>query len=110
MTGPTGGKRRQLTPQEKWQVFLEVTSREITQADAARKWAVDVSTIIKIRKTARDASLAAFASAQPGRPRSAQEREIDLLKADNARLADALKELAIELTLARGKARWVSTP
>src|SRR5439155_84388 len=37
-------KRRQLSPEEKWEIFLEVTSQEISQADAARKWGVDVST------------------------------------------------------------------
>ena len=30
-------KRRQLSPEEKWEVFLEVTSQELSQADAARK-------------------------------------------------------------------------
>jgi len=30
-------KRRQLTPEEKWEIFSEVTSQEISQADAARK-------------------------------------------------------------------------
>jgi hypothetical protein len=28
--------RRQLSPEEKWEIFLEVTSQEISQADAAR--------------------------------------------------------------------------
>ena len=37
--------RRQLTPQEKWEIFLEVTSQEISQSDAARKYGVDVSVI-----------------------------------------------------------------
>ena len=39
-------QRRQLSPEEKWEVFLEVTSQELSQADAARKWNVDVSTVI----------------------------------------------------------------
>jgi hypothetical protein len=26
-------KRRQLSPEEKWEIFLEVTSQEISQAD-----------------------------------------------------------------------------
>jgi hypothetical protein len=30
-------KRRQLSPEEKCEIFLEVTSQEISQADAARK-------------------------------------------------------------------------
>jgi hypothetical protein len=45
---------------------LEVVSQELTQADAARKWGVDVSTVIRIRQLARDAALAAFAAAKPG--------------------------------------------
>ena len=28
-------KRRQLSPEEKWEIFLEVTSQQLTQADAA---------------------------------------------------------------------------
>lgn len=34
-------KRRLLSPAEKWEAFLEVTSQELTHADAARKWGVD---------------------------------------------------------------------
>ena len=30
-------KRRQLAPAEKWEVFLEVCSQQLSQADAARK-------------------------------------------------------------------------
>ena len=60
-------KRRQLSPEEKWEVFLEVCSQQLSQADAARKWGVDVSTVIRIRQLAKDAALAAFASSRPGR-------------------------------------------
>jgi len=99
-------KGRQLSPEQKWEVFLEVTSQELTQADAARKWQVDVSTVIKIRRLAKDAALAAFAASKPGRPRSPFEIELEVERAENARLAEALKEMAVELTLVRGKARW----
>ena len=98
-------KRRQLTPEEKWEIFLEVTSQEISQADAARKYGVDVSVIIRLRALAKDAALAAFASAKPGRPASVQDIEIDELHTENARLSEALKEMAVELTLHRGKQR-----
>jgi transposase-like protein len=93
-----------LSPEEKWQAFLEVTSREITQADAARKYQVDVSTIIGLRRLAKDAAMAAFASSKPGRP-SGRDYEIEQLNAENARLSEAIKELAIELSLVRGKQR-----
>jgi transposase len=98
-------KRRQLTPEEKWEIFLEVTSQEISQADAARKYGVDVSVIIRLRALAKDAALAAFASAKPGRPASVQDVEIELLRSENDRLSEALKEMAVELTLHRGRQR-----
>jgi transposase-like protein len=102
----SSGRRRRLTPEEKWEVFVEVTSQQLTQRDAARKWGVDVSVIIKLRKLAKDAALAAFAASKPGRVVSAQDAQIEALQADNARLSEALKELAVELTLVRGKPRW----
>jgi transposase len=98
-------KRRQLSPEEKWEIFLEVTSQEISQADAARKYGVDVSVIIRLRGLARDATLAAFASAKPGRPASIEQVELELLRVENDRLSEAIKEMAIELTLYRGRQR-----
>src|SRR5215210_2495981 len=52
---------------DQWEIFLQITSGEISQADAARRWAVDVSTIIGIRRTVKDAAMAALART-PGRP------------------------------------------
>ena len=95
-------KRRQLSPAEKWEVFLEVTSQQLTQADAARKWNVDVSTVIRIRQLAKDAALAAFAAAKPGRMPSPEQVELEAALAENDRLSEALKELAVELSLHRG--------
>jgi transposase len=98
-------RKRQLTPEEKWEVFLEVCSQQLSQADAARKWNVDVSTVISIRQLAKDAALAAFAASKPGRMPSPEQAELEAALADNARLSEALKELAIELTLHRGRQR-----
>ncbi len=97
--------RRQLSSEEKWEIFLEVTSQEISQADAARKYGVDVSVIIRLRALAKDAALAAFASAKPGLVASVQDVELELLRSENDRLSEALKELAVELTLHRGRQR-----
>ena len=98
-------RRRQLSPEEKWQVFVEVTTGELTQRDAARKWRVD-ATVIKLPKVAKDAAMVAFASSKPGRPATPADVAVDELRAENARLTEALKELAIELSLVRGKPRW----
>lgn len=103
---PGRRKRRLLSPEEKWEAFLEVTSRELTQADAARKWGVDTSVVIKLRRDAKDAAMAAFASSRPGGSRDPRDVEIEMLKAEIARLSEAIKEQAIELALIRGKSRW----
>jgi len=105
---PAGGrgKRRRLSPEQKWEAFLEVTAQELTQADTARKYGVDVSTIIKLRRDAKQAALAAFASARPGRKRDPRDVKIDQLTDEIARLTEAVKEQAIELALMRGKSRW----
>jgi transposase-like protein len=100
-TGAARRRRRLLTPEEQWEIFLEVTSRELSQADTARKWGVDVSVVVRLRAVARDAALAAFASSGLGRPASAEQRELELLRAENDQLWQALKEMAMELTLYR---------
>jgi transposase len=105
MVNGDGRKRRQLTPEEKWQLFLDVTSLQLTQADAARKYGVDVSVVIRLRRLAKDAALAAFASSKPGRPASVEEAELEACRQENARLSEALKELAVELSLHRGRQR-----
>jgi len=99
-------KRRQLSPEEKWEIFLEVTSQELSQSDAARKWSVVVSTVVRLRAMARDAALAAFAVSKPGgRLPSPEQVELEEALAENDRLSEALKEMAVELTLFRGKQR-----
>jgi len=100
-----GRRRRQLTPDEKWQVFLEVVSQQLSQADAARKWNVDVSTVMKVRRLAKDGALAAFAASKPGRPPSVEEVELEACRQECVRMTETVKEQAIELALLRGRQR-----
>ena len=55
-----------LSAETKWEIFLAITQGEISQAEAARRWRVDVSVIIAIRRSVKDAALAALAR-KPGR-------------------------------------------
>lgn len=103
---PGRRKRRLLSPEEKWEAFLEVTSQELSQADTARKWGVDTSVVIKLRRDAKNAALAVFASSRPGGSRDPRDVEIEMLKTEIARLSEAIKEQAIELALIKGKSRW----
>ena|SRR5680860_18738 len=106
MSDATSRRRpRVLSPETKWEIFLQVTAGESTQADLARKWQVDVSTIIGIRRTAKDAALAAFAR-KPGRPAKERNWELEAAQAEIGQLTEAIKSQAIELAVVRGKSGW----
>jgi transposase-like protein len=105
MTEKPTRKPRVLSPETKWEVFLQVTSGEMSQADAARKWQVDVSTVIGIRRTAKDAALAAFAR-KPGRPAKERNWELEAARAEIEQLRTAITAQAIELAVVRGKSGW----
>ena len=103
----TTGRRspKKLSAETKWEIFLQVTTGETTQADAARRWGVDVSTIIGIRRTVKDAALAALVRA-PGRPAKERDWQLEAARAEIGQLTEAIKAQAIELAVARGKAVW----
>jgi len=103
----SNGRRppKKLSPETKWEIFLQVTAGEITQADAARKWQVDVSTIIGIRRTVKDAALAALARS-PGRPAKERDWQLEAARTEIGQLTEAIKAQAIELAIVRGKAGW----
>ena len=103
----SNGRRtpRKLSAETKWEIFLQVTAGELSQADAARKWQVDVSTIISIRRTVKDAALAALARG-PGRPAKERDWQLDAARAEVAQLTEAVKAQAIELAIIRGKSGW----
>ena len=103
----SSGRRspRKLSAETKWEVFLAVATGEITQADAARKWQVDVSTVIGIRRTVKDAALAALARG-PGRPAKERDWQLEAARFEIGQLTEAIKVQAIELAVVRGKAGW----
>ena len=103
----SNGRRvpKKLSAETKWEVFLQITSGEISQADAARKWGVDVSTIIGIRRTVKDAAMAALQRG-PGRPAKERDWQMEAARGEIAQLTEAIKAQAIELSIIRGKAGW----
>jgi transposase len=98
-------RMRVLSAEEKYELWLELVTGQLSQNEAARKWRVDRSTVVRIRRTAKDALLAAFAAAKPGRPSDPSDAELEAARAEIARLTEAVKEQAIELVVLRGKSR-----
>src|SRR5215216_6445599 len=102
--------KRFLTPLQKYEIFLQLVRQEVTLAEAADNWKVDRSTIMRIRTVAKEGALEALANSRPGVKAREHDWELELARADAARLGDALKEMAVKLMLVEGKAvhgrRW----
>src|SRR6266545_4449671 len=71
---PPGRKpRKRLAPSEKYEIFVQVLTRQATQREAAERFGVDRSTVVHICRTAKQGALDALAASVPGRPGQSPE-------------------------------------
>jgi transposase len=98
--------KRFLSPSQKYEIWLQLVRQEVTIAEAAAQQHVDRSTIMRIRTVAKEGALAALAACKPGVVAKVRDYELELAKAEVARLSEALKEMAVKLTLVEGKGGW----
>ncbi len=103
---PTRRAKRFLSAEQKYEIWLRILTGELTTNEAAARAGVDRSTVLKLRKVAKDGAIAALQSSRPGRRNSAVDGELVQLRAENARLSATVVEQAIELAALRGKAPW----
>lgn len=92
-----------LTPSMKYEIWLQLVRGEVTIAQAAAAAAVDRSTIIRVGQVAKEGALAALAASKPGAGKTARDVQLEEANAEIARLSEAVKELAVKLTLLEGK-------
>lgn len=102
------GRRRKrfLTPQEKYEIWLQLLRKEATIAEAAQRAGVDPATVIKLRLVAKQGALDALASSRPGVRPKGVEPELAQARAEIERLSKALTEMGCRLMLVEGKGRW----
>jgi len=98
--------KRLLSPSQKYEIWLQLVRQEVTMAEAAAALHVDRSTIMRIRTVAKEGALAALAASKPGVGARERDYELELAKAEVARLSEALKEMAVKLMLVEGKDGW----
>lgn len=100
--------KRFLTAEQKYDLWQRMLTGQLTSAQAAAEAGVDRSTVMTLRKTARDGAIAALQASRPGRPKEsrAEQGEIAKLSAEVERLRGTVVEQAIELAALRGKAAW----
>jgi transposase len=104
--GPAGVRRKRfLSPEQKYELWMQLLRQEATQRELAERWGVDRSTVIKIRQVAKEGALAALAASRPGVVADASDARVRAAEAEVARLTDTIKEQAVELVALRGKSR-----
>jgi len=101
-----GSRKRLLTPLQKYEIWLQLVRQEVTVAEVATSQRVDRSTITRIREVAKQGALSALAASKPGVAGKARDYELEEARAEVARLSEALKEMAVRLTLVQGKGGW----
>jgi transposase-like protein len=100
--------KRFLTAEQKYDLWQRMLTGQLTTAAAAAEAGVDRSTVMTLRKTARDGAIAALQASRPGRPKAnrVEQTEIARLTTEVARLQATIVEQAVELAALRGKAAW----
>src|SRR5262245_37303993 len=98
--------KRFLSPSQKYEVWLQLIRQEVTGAEAAEQLEVDRSTIMRIRTVAKEGALAALAASKPGVQARQRDYELEEARAEIARLSEAVKQMAVKLTLVEGKGGW----
>ncbi len=102
--------KRFLSPSQKYEIWLQLVRQEVTIAEAAAAGHVDRSTIMRIRAVAKEGALAALAASRPGVAARERDWELELARAEVARLSETVKEMAVKLMLVEGKGAWAEWP
>lgn len=97
-------KRRQLTPEERLQIYNEAVMARAqgngAVAEVLRRWGIHSSDLTRIRRTVEEAAISCFKANKSRKPRTIiSEEEIQGLKADKKRLELTVIEQAAELAL-----------
>ena len=69
--------KRFLTPLQKYEIWLQLVRGETTIAEAADRYGVDRSTIMRLRTVAKDGALVALAESRPGVQAAKRDLELD---------------------------------
>jgi len=100
--------KRFLSAEQKYDLWVRMLTGQITTVEAATEAGVDRSTIMTLKRVARDGAIVALEASRPGRRQAApgENAELARLRGEVDRLSGAIVEQAIELAALRGKAAW----
>jgi transposase-like protein len=101
---PTGrNKRRFLSPEKKYQIFLEAQRGEAPVGELLRREGLYSTDLARIQRKVKEGALQHLAQ-RPGRSKkTVSEQEYDLLKQELEEKERVMAEMAVELTVLRKK-------
>ena len=103
-------KRRNLTPEEKYQIFIESTMAKAKDngsiSEVLRKWGIHSSDLTRIRHTIEEGAIRAFKARKSRKPKIDYE-QYRQLRSEKERLESTIVEQAAELALLKKKDRSV---
>jgi transposase-like protein len=98
------GQRRHLSPDEKYQIFLESTRGDIPVVEVLRKHGIHSSDLKRIRDTVKEGALKEFANRKSRKKNFMVSKEVhQALKAESDRLQTTIVEQSVELALLKKK-------
>ena len=101
---PAGqNKRRFLSPEKKYQIFLEAQRGEAPVGELLRREGLYSTDLARIQRKVRESALQGLAK-RPGRSKkTVSEEEYDLLKQELQEKERVMAEMAVELAILRKK-------
>ena len=101
-------KRRKLSPEEKYQIFIEATMAKAkgngSITEVMRRWGIHSSDLTRIRAAVEEGAVTVFKERKSRRPKVNLE-QYEQLKAEKERLEATVIEQAAELALLKKKDR-----
>jgi len=101
-------KRRHLSPEEKFQIFIEATMAKAKEnggiSEVLRRWGLHSSDLTRIRKSVEEVAISNFKAKKSRKPKI-DYGQYQQLKAEKERLEYTIIEQAAELALLKKKDR-----
>lgn len=91
-------KRKKLSPEEKFTIFMEASRRDVPVGEVLRKWGIHSSDLKRIRQTVEAGALREFAARKSRKP-MVHASEVERLEREKTRLEQAIIEQSVELSL-----------
>jgi hypothetical protein len=68
--------KRFLSPSQKYELWLQLVTGELSQGEAAERFGIDRSTVMRIRQVAKQGALEALAASKPGVRQAREDPEL----------------------------------